>query len=94
MNDLIRKMGLLVLVGGYEAEMRQWIEIKPLCKQGQALQSECSVNRCEKKPAPWLVWLRGLSTLPPTGRSRVGFPVRAQAWVVGQVPRRGRARVN
>ena len=35
--------------------------------------------------APWLVWLSGLSTGLQTKGSQVGFPVRAHAWVVGQV---------
>ena len=34
----------------------------------------------------WLVWLSGLSAGLRTERSRVQFPVRAHAWVVGQVP--------
>ena len=43
---------------------------------------------------PWLVWLSGLSTKLRTKGSPVLFPVRAQAWVAGQVPSRGRARSN
>ena len=43
---------------------------------------------------PWLVWLSGLSTSLRTGRSQVWFPVRAHAWVLGQVPNLGRARGN
>ena len=35
---------------------------------------------------PWLVWLSGLSAGLQTGWSPVWFPVRAHAWVVGQVP--------
>ena len=43
---------------------------------------------------PWLVWLSVLSAeLRPKG-SLVRFPVRAHAWVAGQVPSRGRARGN
>ena len=34
----------------------------------------------------WLVWLSGLGVLPQTGRLQVRFPVRARAWVAGQVP--------
>ena len=32
------------------------------------------------------MWLSGLGIVLPTKRSRVPFPVRAHAWVVGQVP--------
>ena len=35
---------------------------------------------------PRLVWLSGLSTGLQTERLLVQFPVRAPAWVVGQVP--------
>ena len=35
---------------------------------------------------PWLVWLSGLSTGLWTKGSPVWFPVRAHAWVAGQVP--------
>ena len=38
-----------------------------------------------KQIVPWLVWLSGLSTGLGTKRSLVRFPVRAHAWVVGQV---------
>ena len=43
---------------------------------------------------PWLVWLSGLSARLPTKESLVQFPVRAQAWVVGQVPSTGCTRGN
>ena len=43
---------------------------------------------------PWLVWLSALSTGLRTKRSLVQFPVRAHAWVIGQVPGRGRMRGN
>ena len=35
---------------------------------------------------PWLVWLSELSTGLWTKRLPVEFPVKAHAWVVGQVP--------
>ena len=38
---------------------------------------------------PWLVWLSGLSTGLQIKGSLVWFPVRAHAWIAGQVPRRG-----
>ena len=37
----------------------------------------------------WLVWLSGLSMGLRTKGSPVRFPVRAHAWVVGQVPSGG-----
>ena len=43
---------------------------------------------------PWLVWLNGLSVGLRTKGPRVGFPVRAHAWVAGQVPSGGRSRGN
>ena len=43
---------------------------------------------------PWLVWLSGLSAILQTERSLVQFPVRARAWVVGQVPSWGGVRGN
>ena len=35
---------------------------------------------------PWLVWLSGLSASLQTKGLLVPFPVRAHAWVAGQVP--------
>ena len=43
---------------------------------------------------PWLVWLTGLSAGLQTQGLSVQFPVRAHAWVKGQVPSRVRARGN
>ena len=40
------------------------------------------------------MWLSGLSAGLGTKGSRVQFPVRAHAWVVGQVPGRERTRGN
>ena len=42
----------------------------------------------------WLVWLSGLSAGMHTKGSWVQFPVRAHAWVAGQVPSMGHARGN
>ena len=42
----------------------------------------------------WLVWLSGLSAGLQTKGLLVQFPVRAHAWVVGQVPSRGHGRGN
>ena len=47
-----------------------------------------------KQILPWLVWLSGLSTGLLTKRSLVWFPLRVQAWVSGQVPKRGCLRGN
>ena len=41
-----------------------------------------------------LVWLSGLSASLLTEWSLVQFPVRAQAWVVGQEPGKGHVRGN
>ena len=41
---------------------------------------------------PGLVWLSGLSASLQTKGSPVQFPGKAQAWVAGQVPSRGRVR--
>ena len=43
---------------------------------------------------PWLVWLSGLSKCLRAKGSLVRFPGRACAWVAGQVPSRGRVRVQ
>ena len=43
---------------------------------------------------PWLVWLSGLTVGLQTKGSLVRFPVRAHAWVAGQVPSRGCMRGN
>ena len=37
----------------------------------------------------WLVWLSELSAAQRTKGSLVQFPVRAHAWVAGQIPSRG-----
>ena len=38
---------------------------------------------------PWLTWLSGLRTRLRSKGSQVRFPVRAHAWVSGQVPSGG-----
>ena len=43
-------------------------------------------------PLPHLVWLSGLSTRLRTKGPPVQFPVRAHAWVAGQVPKSGYTR--
>ena len=43
---------------------------------------------------PWLVWFSGLSAGLQTKGSLARFPVRAHAWVAGQVPSWGCARGN
>ena len=43
---------------------------------------------------PWLVRLSGLSASLQTERSLGRFPVRAHAWIAGQVPGWGHARSN
>ena len=46
------------------------------------------------KLEPWMVGLGGLSAILRTEGSFVQFPVRARAWVTGQVPSWGRERGN
>ena len=46
------------------------------------------------KTYPWLVWLSGLSAGLQTKGLLVRFPVRAHAWVVGQVPSMGMQEAN
>ena len=48
----------------------------------------------KKISAPWLVWLSGLSASLQTKGLLVQFPVRAHAWIVGQVPSGGHVRGN
>ena len=48
----------------------------------------------KNKNQPWKVWISGLSTNLRTKGSLVRFPVRARAWVMGQVPSRGYVRGN
>ena len=50
------------------------------------------VTAQECKLEPWLVWLAGLRVGLKTKRLPVQFPVRTQAWDVGQVPSWGRER--
>ena len=56
--------------------------------------SYCLFKNYSHPSSPWALWLSGLSTALRTKASPVRFPVRAHAWVVGQVPSRGRARGN
>ena len=46
------------------------------------------------KTVAWLVWLSGLSAGLQTKGSLIQFPVRAHAWVAGQVPSWGHVRGN
>ena len=48
-----------------------------------------SQSNLKKKKNTWLVWLSGLSAGLRTKGSPVGFPVRAHAWLMGQVPWQG-----
>ena len=55
---------------------------------------EMDHSAVKKRDQPWLVWFRGLSAHLQTKGSQFRFPVRAHAWVTGQVPSRGRTRGN
>ena len=52
------------------------------------------IIRKKRQKEPCLVWLRGLSVSLQTKGSPVQMPVRAPAWVAGQVPSRGHTRDN
>ena len=68
--------------GGDEAET----QINDLeHKEEKNIQSEQQEKRIFFKK-PWMVWLTRLTTNLQTERSPVQFPVRAHAWIVGQVP--------
>ena len=60
---------------------------------GFSLSLKC-VRQVQEVNLPWLVWLSGLSASLRTKGSPVQFPVRAHAWVAGQVPSRGHTRGN
>ena len=53
-----------------------------------------SLKKKKEKKRSWLLWLSELSSDLQTKGSPVRFPVRAHAWVVGQVPSRGHVRGN
>ena len=61
-------------------------------KQTNMTQMKEQIKTTEKEP--WLVWLSGLSASLQTKGSLVRFPVRAHAWVAGQVSSWGRVRGN
>ena len=63
--------------------------------EGSALGINMVVHRVSKIfLSPWLVWLSGLSACLRTKGSLVRFPVRAHAWVAGQIPSGGHVRGN
>ena len=51
-------------------------------------------GRRRSRKGPWLVWISGLSASLQTKGSLVQFPIRAHAWVAGQVPSWGCIRSN
>ena len=48
----------------------------------------------KRRQEPWLVWLSGLSAGLWTKGSPVQLPLRAHAWVMDQLPRKGHTRGN
>ena len=58
------------------------------------IQIQCKKLYKKSQILPWLVWLSGLSASLRTKGLPVQFPVRAHAWVAGQVPSRGHVRGN
>ena len=68
---------------------------KKVSNQSDTLQQFKKTSRKYKNPGKtWLVWLSGLSAILQTERLLVRFPVRAHAWVAGQVPGWGYGRGN
>ena len=61
-----------------------------LCKLWQTQ----NYSQTKSSLKPWLEWLSGLSTGLQSKGSLVRFPVRAHAWVVGQIPSREHMRGN
>ena len=54
----------------------------------------CRTDAFKKLEEPWLVWLIALSSGLCTKGSLVRFPVRAHAWLAGQVLSGGHLRGN
>ena len=71
--------------GGWALRQRQ---------KGSKLMRERSTQDRSCSFLPWLLWLSELSASLWTKGSPVWTPVRAHAWVAGQVPSRGRVRGN
>ena len=68
--------------------------ITSLWDKGTVITSRSQVRKLNSKEGtwPWLVWFSGLSTSLWIWRLLVRFPVRAHAWVAGQVPPPGGVR--
>ena len=79
---------IMIKSSGFEARLPS--------SNSRCMALDCSsVFPYEKREcSPWLVWLWGLSVGLPTKGSSVRFPVRAPAWVAGQIPSRGLAKSN
>ena len=72
----------------YRKAYRILSDMYPQCMLAFGHIRTCFLNKTLKsyRFGPWLVWLSGLSPSLRTKRSLVRFPVRAHAWVAGQVP--------
>ena len=75
-----------------------YLNIPPLKLHSPSITDRECAHRAEEKiykeKEPWLAWLSRLSAGLKTKRSLVRFPVRAHAWVWGQVPGWGHMRDN
>ena len=79
---------------GYHTHMStKWLGLHLFICYSSRLKN-MSLNVTKKPSEPWLVWHSGLSAGLSLEGSLVQFPVRAHAWVEGQVPSRGRTRGN
>ena len=80
-----------------EIRLTLYLNTRPVILLGfcQLFCTSKTIKKYNKKIwEPWLVYLSGLSMSLQTKGSLVQFPVRAHAWVVGQVPSWGRMRGN
>ena len=70
-----------------------WLYLQGVWKRGLLWHYKSMLTKMHKH-IPWLVWLSGLSASLWNKGLLVRFPVRALAWVAGQVPSRGHMRDN
>ena len=67
-------------------------EVRKSAAKGIGSYSPQRISQAESKQMvveAWMVWLSGVSAGFPNKGSLVPLPVRAHAWVAGQVPSRG-----
>ena len=79
---------MVVLLNIYSLNREILIDVYSMSNTAPVLEespTQPGYSNCNKNEA-WLLWLSGLSTSLRIERSLVLFPVRAQAWAMGQVP--------